>query len=482
MKKALAILTVCFYTLTVAAQEKWDLRRCVEYALENNISIKQADIQARFDKLTHDQSVLAQYPSLSSQHSTGFQFGRSIDPTSNQFTNNQIFFANHSVDLGWDLFNWFRKRNTAESNKYLAQASEARLEKARNDIALNVANAYLAALLNKEQVNISKVQLSQSREQLELINKQVKAGALPELNLAEAETQYATDSSNLITAQTNYTLSLLQLKALLNLDAAMPFDIAEPPVDAIPVESLSELDPEVVYQSALENLPQQKANELTLKALEKNAQAAKAAMYPSLMLFGGLNARYANAQKLLPQGLEVVNTPIGTVEVNGVAYTVTAPITQPTSYERNTYFRQLKNNFNQNIGIGVSIPIFNGGMARINWQKAKLNVENQSLQKEQETQTLKQDIYQAHTNAVAAIEKFNASRTAVQAAQKAYDYARKRFEVGLLQPIDLITTQNNLYRAKINMVSAQYDYVFKMKLLEFYKGKGLKLESDTSNF
>jgi len=166
---------------------------------------------------------------------------------------------------------------------------------------------------------------------------------------------------------------------------------------------------------------------------------------------------------------------IGTVNINGTSFPVTTIITQPTGFYKNTYFKQLNNNFSQNLGIGLSIPIFNGGMVRTNWQKAKLNLESQQLVKEQDSKTLKQDIYQAYTNALAAIEKFNASKITLASAQKAYDFARKRFDVGLLKPIDLITNQNNLFRAKINLVSAQYDYVFKMKLLEFYKGQGLRL-------
>ncbi|MCH5683640.1 TolC family protein [Niabella sp. W65] len=143
----------------------------------------------------------------------------------------------------------------------------------------------MATLLNKEQINISQVQVAQSREQFNNIKKQVSAGALPELNQAEAQTQYATDSSNMITARTNYILSLLQLKALINLDADVPFDIEVPPVESIPLESLAALDPALVYQSALENLPQQKINNLNLLASEKNVAVAKAGMYPTISFF-----------------------------------------------------------------------------------------------------------------------------------------------------------------------------------------------------
>ncbi len=473
-RRSLVLLLIAIYG-SALGQEKWSLKRCVDYAVKNNISVKQADVQARFDKLTHHQSVLALYPRINSQHSGGLQFGRSIDPTSNQFTTSEILFANHGLDIGVDLFNWFAKKNSLKANDYLAQASVARLEKAKNDVSLNVANAYLSALLNQEQINISQVQVDQSREQFTNIKKQVDAGALPELNQAEAQAQYATDSSNMITARTNYILSLLQLKALINLDADFPFEIEVPPVETIPLETLAELDPALVYQSALENLPQQKINNLNLLASERNVAVAKAGMYPTISFFGGLNSRYSNAQRIIPRDYAITAAPSGLVNIGGQDYIVYSEARIPQGFDKNTYFRQLSNNFSQNAGLALNIPIFNGGSARINWQKAKLDVENQQLLKEQDSRTLKQDIYQAHTHAVAAIQKYNATQVAVESAQKAYDFARKRFDVGLLQPIDLILNQNNLFRAKINLVSAQYDYVFKMKLLEFYKGLGLKL-------
>jgi outer membrane protein len=125
--------------------------------------------------------------------------------------------------------------------------------------------------------------------------------------------------------------------------------------------------------------------------------------------------------------------------------------------------------------MGLNIPIFNGNVARTNWKKAQLNVKNVELQNASDAQTLKQDIYQAYATAVGALQKFNASKKQVETAQKAYDFARKRFDIGLLTAIDLITTQNDLFRAKINMTSSQYDYIFRVKLLEFYKGQGIKL-------
>lgn len=471
-------LLLCLFTITNCfAQEKWDLQKCVDYALKNNISVRQADVQARIAALTYEQSKLSRFPSANIQNSGGYQFGRNIDPSTNLFTTQEILFANHSLNVNLDLFNWFSKKNTIAANKFSAQAYVAGTEKARNDVALNVANAYLQILLNAEQINISDVQVKQSIEQLGNVKKQVDAGALPELNQAELEAQLANDSSTLITANANYTLSVLQLKAILNVPADQPFDVAIPPVEQIPVESLAELDPAAVYQLAETNMPQQRINDLNLQAAIKNVAAAKGQLYPSLTFFGGLDSRYSNAQRIYASSFISEFQQIGKVDVSGSTYPVltTSPQLIPVGYSKNTYFRQLNNNFSQSAGLALNIPIFNGGTARTNWKKAKLNVTNVELQKESDAQTLKQDIYQSHANAVAALQKFNASRKGVETSQKAYDFAKKRFDVGLLNTIDLITTQNNLFRAKINMVSAQYDYIFKMKLLEFYKGLGLKL-------
>jgi outer membrane protein len=163
--------------------------------------------------------------------------------------------------------------------------------------------------------------------------------------------------------------------------------------------------------------------------------------------------------------------------VGSTPYTVTTIEKRnvPTAFTKNTYFRQVSDNFSQGFGLALNIPIFNGETARINWKKAKLNVQSVEIQKEGDALTLKHDIYEAHANAVAAVQKFNAAKKSVETSEKAYDFAKKRFDVGLLNTIDLFTNQNNLFRARITMLSAQYDYIFKMKLLEFYRGQGLKL-------
>jgi len=478
LKRFLGLLLITV-PASLFAQEKWDLRRCVDYAMTNNISVKQADIQARIAALQLKQAKLNKMPNLNFSANVGEQFGRSIDPTTNLFTTTNFFFNQYQLQGGAEIYNWGRLKNLKDAADLNAQAALKDVERTANDIALNVAAYYLNVLAANEQIKINEVQIAQTLAQYDVTKKKVDAGALPELNLAELESQLASDSSNLITTRTTFEQNVLYLKALLNMDMAAPFEVATPAVETIPLEPLPELQPDYVYQLALTTQPQQKVNELLIKAREKNVQANKALMYPSISGFYTLGTAYNNQTKRIIDS-SIVGVPAskaGTVNVNGVNYDVySLPYNQIYPVIGTTKFgTQIGNNFNQSLGIGITIPIFNNGSYRISYERSKLDLKNQQLQQLQSNQTLQSNIYNAYANAISSLEKFNAGIKTVASAQKAYDFATKRYEVGLLSTIDLLTTQNNLQRAKLQQVANQYDYVFKMKVLEFYKGQGIKL-------
>jgi len=466
--------------ILVNGQTKWDLKRCVEYAIANNISVKQADVQARLAELSLKQSRLSQYPSLNLGANTAINGGRSIDPTTNLFTIQQIHSAGFSLQTNMSLFNWFSIRNNIAGNEFDTEAARAGVDKLKNDISLNVATSYLLVLVSQEQANISEVALQQTLQNLNNVKKRVDAGSLPILNLAEIEAQLARDSSALVTARSTVQQNILQLKALLNLDAAEPFEVEMPPLDQIPVESLASLQPETVYALAVANFPQQKVNNLRIKAAEKYASSARGQMYPSLSMFGGLGTNYSNFKS--PTG--VVRTPTGTFEttdalvtVGTTDYFVKTPVYNTVVNSGTDPFGlQFSDNFRSNIGVSLSIPVFNWGNAKTAWKRSLLNVENLELQKDLDSRTLKQDIYRAYNDATAAIQKFAASKKSVETAQRAYDFSQKRYDLGLLPTIDFLINQNNLTRAKVELALAQVDYVFRLKLLEFYKGMGIRLQ------
>ncbi len=464
-----------FFSLTAGAQQKWNLMQLVQHAMDNNITIKQTALQEKFSELSLKQSKLSLIPNANFNGGVSYSSGRNQDPTTFSLITQSYLSSNMSLQTNADIFNWFSKRNTIAANEWEVLAAKANTDKLRNDIALLVANLYLQTLLAQEQLKIINVQFEQTKAQLFNTRKLVDAGSLPELNAAELEAQAARDSANIINAKGSITQTLLSLKAYLNIDAAQAFDIETPPADKIPVLSMAELQPDIVYALAIANLPQQKFNTFKLKAAAKSAAAAKASMYPTLSASAGIGSSFNNRTKEIT-GSSTVNAPIGSVAVGGTNYNV-FPLQPFTSYQygKTSYFRQLDQNFRQSVGLNLSIPIFNGSAARTNWERNKLSIKNLELQQEADNQKTKQDIFVAYNNAIVALEKFNASKKSVETAERSYSFARKRYEVGMLSTFELISNQNNLLTQKFQLVLNQFDYVFKMKVLEFYRGQGLKL-------
>lgn len=468
---------------TSFCQDKWDLRRCVEYALSNNISIRQADIDARTAKLSYDQAVWAKYGQVSFNSLLGLNFGRSIDRSTNLFTTSQLLNQSLNLQAGVTLFNWFALKRNAEYNDYSYQAGKVNVDKIKNDVTLNVSAAYLAALLAREQVNVGKVKLALTQSQLGNTKKLVEAGSVPELNAAELESQFALDTAALITSQETYDVDVLQLKAILAMDAATPFELDTPPVETIPVEPIAELQPDLVYNIAVGTFPQQKMNDLRIIAANKLVQANKGLMFPTLSAFGTLTDFFANDLRGLGftnftnvnTGLYYYNTPGGPQQIVYTDQSVPTFHSQPFTKVFTGYHTQLSDNFGQQVGLQLNVPIFNGLLSRTNYKKAKIAVETANLNKQSDLLSLKQSIYQAYFNAVASFEKFEANKKAVATAERSFDLSTKRYNIGLLNTIDYLTNQNNLFTARINQLSSQYDYVFRMKVLEYYKGLGIKL-------
>jgi outer membrane protein len=480
--KFLLLLLICYLPYCLHAQEKWDLRQCVEYALVNNLTVQQTSLQANVAEVNEKQARWSQYPNADFSTNTGLQWGRPLDPTTNTFTSNEILGQNYGLNAGITVFNWHRIRNNIIAADLNTDAAKMDIEKVKNDIALNVATYYLQVLLSRQQIQITSVQMQQTKEQWEVAKKRVAAGAAPELDALTLEGQYATDSSNYISARATADQNLLLLKQVLNIDAGKLFDIATPPVEQIPVEPILQLQPETVYQIALQNQPAQKANALRIQSLEASVRSSRAAMYPTISMYGSLNTQFSSTSKAATGFVITDYRPNGDqIELSGTKYPVFSPNGYIT-YEKKSFGdrwsgwgTQMNNNFRQSLGFSIAVPINSGGNARFSYQRSKLDLKNAELNKFIINQTLQNDIYKAYYNASAAIEKYNATRRTFEVTQRSYDVAKKRYEVGLLNTFDLLISQNNMNRAQSDMTTAQFDYVFKMKVLEFYKGQGIKL-------
>lgn len=472
--KFLTLLTILFISGAAQAQEKWDLLRCVQYAMDNNITVRQTDLQSKIAELQLKQSRMGLLPNLNFSGGPGYNSGRNQDPTSFSLITQSYLSANMSLQSSAQIFNWFSKRNTIAANEWELEAARASTDKLKNDIALTVANSFLQILLAKEQEKIAGVQLQQSQAQLSNTRKLVDAGSLPELNAAELEAQVARDSATVITAKGSVYQNILNLKAFMAMDADSHFEIEAPPVEKIPIEKIADLQPEAVYQLAMINMPQQRVNDFKIKAAQKNSAAAKGSLYPTFSISGRLGSSYNN-RTIEATGIDSISARIiGKTNVGGTDYNVVADYPNYRT-QKQPFFSQLNQNFSQSIGLTLSIPIFNGYNARTNYERTKITIRNQQLQKELDDKTLKSDIYRAYDAAVVALEKFNAGKKSLETAERSYGFALKRYEVGMLTTFELITNQNNVFRAKLENALNQFDYVFKMKVLEFYKGQGLKL-------
>jgi len=460
---------------------KWDLRRCVEYAMNNNISVQQADIQARTSEIFLKQSKLAQLPNANYNFNHGYSFGRSLNRSTNVFQDANIMFQNMQLQANVNIFNWHSQRNTIASNQYSYEADLAAVDKAKNDIGLNVARQYLLALLSLSQSEVNRVQLQQSLAQYENTRKLVNAGTLPELNAVELEAQVARDSATLIQSKAQYEIDKLALMGLLNLPADAPFELDTPPVETIPLDNILEEDPASVYDMAMKTQPQVKGNNLRLMAFERAYRASRGRLYPTISGFGSLQSAFnQNFREFYQTGVgeQLTGFYIKNPSLEPV-YGAT-PIFAERQREIfgsvwNGYGQQLRNNFGQAVGLALSVPIFNGWQARAQVARAKLDIENSKLIIMRDTLLLKQDIYNAYQQALGSYQTFQAREKQVRTAERSFELASRRYDIGVMQTIEWLTIQNNLTRARIDRLVAQYDYVFKMKVLEFYKGQGLRL-------
>src|SRR5690625_3764640 len=443
------LIAFVFTFSSVSAQSNiWSLQRCLEYAKEHNIQIQQQQLEKNRAKIGLKQSRLSQLPQINGSANYGKNFGRSIDPTTNQFVGNNLTSAGAGLNASVTLFNFSQIRNTIKANKLNYKAGNKALEKMVNDLYLNIANAYLQILLAEEQVKISEKQVALTQNQLSNTVKQVKAGVLPESNEADLQAQLARDTAQLVDNQIQVKNNILQMKVLLNLDFRTEFTPQKPELENIPLLNLNLYSPEDIYLTATQQQPEILADSLQLLSSQKLLAASKARLYPSLSLGAQVGTNYSSSYRR-PNGETTVHvppSPIGNVTINGNEYVVKSfpeDVSTP-KYEDPSLPTQLNDNLRENIGLNLSIPIFTGWQTKTQIKNAELDLQNQKLNLKDALLTLKQDIYTAYFQAEAALKSYNAAKVTLKATQKSFFYAKKRYEVGIINSLEYLTSQNNL--------------------------------------
>jgi len=469
---AIIIFFSCFAIKAQAqADDEWTLQRCVQYAIDHNITIQQDVLNARLAKYTLLQSQLAQLPNANVTSSYGRSYGRSIDPTTNQFINANYDFISLAGTSSVLLFGWFQQRNTITKNKFSLLASRADLDQLKDDVSLNVATGYLRAILAEEQIHVSEKQVELSKAQLDQTRKFFDAGRVPELNVAQLESQVATDSSNLISAIANYTSAVIDLKTLLNIDFNEPFKVIEPDLKMTDEITLASVTPEEVYDEAHKHFGSIKAAEYRYTAAQKGLKSAKGALYPQLSFGVQIGTNWASTYKQV-LSYDTAIIPIGAVgTTHDLVY---APQLIPT-LGNTPLDKQLNNNLRQTYALSLNVPLFNGWQSQYAVRQARYNMNTQELNKYQAELNLKQNVYKAYSDATNSIQKYYAAVHAAESAERAQEFAKKRYDLGLTSTIDYLITQNTQYSAESSLLSAKYDLIFKLKVIDYYLGKELKL-------
>jgi len=437
----LSISTFLIASGNAYGQKEWTLKECVDYALEHNLNVKQS-------YLNNDQAAnqvlrnkLALAPTLSGSGGTSYNWGRTIDPFSNTFTNEEIRSANLSLNGNASLFNGFELQNTLRQSKLDYLASQSDLKKIQNDISLNVISEYLQVLFAKEQLKVYANRLNESSKQKERTKIMFDAGTMTRGNLLDAESQLATEELNKITAENQFATSTLNLIQLLELDSAASFQIQDPIVDITSAEILSQSS-EAIYQKAIAHLPEVQSVILKISSAEKGLSIAKGGLYPRLSMYGSYSTGYSSAS----QNLAGERTPIKD---------------------------QFDNNLARSIGLSLNVPIFNGWSAHTSINRARIGVLNAQLNADILRNQVFKSIQQASTDAISAQKKYAATQKSTEALTEAYEYADKRFNAGLSSSLEFLTATNNLTKVKTELLQAKYDYIFKIKILDFYAGNPL---------
>jgi outer membrane protein len=447
MKRILILLLTTFLISggTIYSQAKvWSLEDCIRYAIDNNIQIKQQAVRTEIQRNSLDLSKLSLLPTLNGQASYNYSFGRALDQQRYEYFNRTLQTDAAYLGGSAPVFNGLQKYNTIQENKYLVLASEEDLKNISDNVALNVALFYLQVLLNKELVTANENQLNTTLQQIEKTRKQVDAGSVAKGNLLQIEAQAAQEELSLINTKNQLETSTLNLTQLLELQTPAGFEVVTPEINVDPNTIVSGNIDEI-YGIAVGSRPEVKSSELNLTASQYSLKVAKGARSPRLSISYSINSGYTYIYDL------------------------------PEPFTNDPFTTQFKNNRNSGVGLTLNIPILNGWQVNKNISNSKLNVQNSQYTLDASKKQLYKNIQQAYTDAVAALKKLNVSIKAIASTEESFRYTESKFNLGMVTSVDYNAAKTQLLKAQSDNAQAKYEFIFKTKVLDFYKGLPLTL-------
>lgn len=441
-----SLIVILFFGLSTQAQsKKWALEECVKYALENNISIKQSELDTQTAAI-YKRGALGKFlPSLNTSASHSWNIGLNQDITTGLLRNQTTQFTSAGANVGIDIYKGLQNQNNLRKANLAIVASKYQLVKMQEDIALNVANAFLQVLFNKENLKVKREQLAINEKQLARSTELVNAGSIPRGDLLDIKANVALNHQNVVTAENTLLISKLSLSQLLQLKEFEGFDVIDG-TDAKDVNNIMSQTPTAIYEKAIESKTDLKIARTNLAIAQKNLAIAKGAFQPTLQGFYGFNSRVSYADVASLSG--------------GVLVAVPAK----------PFWNQFDTNKGQSFGAQLSIPVFNGFTVKNNVERSKVNLEKSKNTLAQQELDLQRSVFLAFTDAKGALNASESAIAALESRQEAYNYAKEKFAVGLMNSFDFNQAQTLFVNAQSEVLRTKYDYIFKIKILEFYFG------------
>lgn len=447
MHRQILFLFFLLITINLSAQsgDEWSLEKCINYAIQNSLQVQQTTLNQSQAILTKKQSIWAQAPNISAGYRNGVNLGNSVNPTNNELITIPNFNSSLSLSLNGVIFQGLQIQNTIKQSKVDLEAAGKDVEQAKNDVALSVAQAYLSILLGEESKGVFMEQAKVTKAQYDQTIKLIKGGVLAENSKYDLEAQMARDEENIVIAQNNINLAYVNLKVLMNVDVAKQIAI-EIVGDLEVDETLEESNLEDVYDEAILNQPNILAAKLREKSAQLGVSIAKGGLWPTVSYYAGFGSNFSTAYKY------------------------------PSTGEVIPYFTQLGITSSANAGINISVPIFNGLRTRIGIQRAELGVKVAELGTTQLEATLKSSIERALLDVKGAKKRLAVSRKSIVATRLSVENTRKRYDLGVVNSFELTSVQNTLIATESSVLQAKYDYLFKLKILDYYRGRAITIK------
>lgn len=433
-----ATVALLLMPASVLAQQQWSLRQCIDYAVEHNIQVKQREVSRMQRELDVNTAKNSRLPDLSASASESFSFGRGLT-AQNTYSNTNTSSTSFNLSSSVPLFTGYRIPRTLEMQKLNLEAATADLEKAKNDIRMQVAQAYVQILYNLELCEVANRQIAIDSMHVHRLTEMMKNGKASGTEVAQQEASLAQSRLTATQADNDYRLSLLSLTQLLELPSPEGFTISREVNQELWNEVHTLPSPDVIYQEALIIKPEIQAEQSRLASSAKNIDIAKSAKLPSLSLSGGLGTNYYKTSGL----------------------------------PGDKFFKQLNNNFSQFLGLSLNVPIFNRFETRNNIKNAQLSQYNQQLQLDNVKKNLYKEIQQAYYNAVTSEAKYQSSEQAKRSQEEAFRLMSAKYEYGKANITEFNEAKNNLMKAESDLVRAKYEYLYQNALIDFYRGKDL---------